>query len=153
MRQDIELPIGKQSVYSDGQAGWLAGMQGMQALPAAVVKQVRGEVFRQILLLSMSDRDANRTVNYAGPGTLEISSKEGESARLDVDEKTGMPLKVTYTEGQTVTQVFSDWREVGGVRLPYKWSVMQGERKFATVTIEDYKINSGLTPEILSKKP
>jgi len=153
MRQDIELPIGKQSVYSDGQAGWIVGMQGAQALPPAVAKQMRGESFRQILLLALSARDPNRTVNYSGPGALEISSKEGESARLEVDEKTGTPQKITYTEGQTVTQLFSDWREVGGVRLPYKWSVMQGERKFATVTIEDYKINSGLTPETLSIKP
>jgi len=155
MRQDIELPIGKQSVYSDGQAGWLAGMQGTQPLPAAVTKQMRGEVFRQILLLSLSDRDPNRTVNYAGPGALDISSKDGENARLEVDEKTGVPQKVVYTDvnGQTINQAYSDWRDVSGVRLPYKWTVMQGDRKFATVTIEDYKINSGLTPETLSKKP
>src|SRR5579862_4010323 len=30
MRQDMEAPFGKQSVYSDGSAGWMAGMQGMQ---------------------------------------------------------------------------------------------------------------------------
>src|SRR6202035_118641 len=77
LRQDIELPFGKQSVYSDGSGGWMAGMQGMQALPPPVIKQVRGELFRQIALLAMSDRDANRTVNYAGEGTLEISSKDG----------------------------------------------------------------------------
>ncbi len=153
MRQDIELPIGKQSVYSDGQAGWIVGMQGTQALPPAVAKQMRGESFRQILLLALSDRDPDRTVNYAGPGTLEISSKDGQSATLEVDEKTGAPLKLNYTEGQAVTQVFSDWRDVGGLRLPYKWIVLQGERKFATATIEDYKINSGLTAETLSKKP
>jgi zinc protease len=155
MRQDIELPIGKQSVYSDGQAGWLAGMQGTQPLPAAVTKQMRGEVFRQILLLSLSDRDPNRTVNYVGPGALDISSKDGESAHLEVDEKTGVPQKVVYTDvnGQTINQAYSDWRDISGVRLPYKWIVMQGDRKFATVTIEDYKINSGLTPETLSKKP
>jgi zinc protease len=155
MRQDIELPIGKQSVYSDGQAGWLAGMQGTQPLPAAVTKQMRGEVFRQILFLSLSGLDPNRTVNYAGPGALDISSKDGESAHLEVDEKTGVPQKMIYTDvnGQTINQIFSDWRDVGGVRLPYKWTVLQGDRKFATVTIEEYKINSGLTPETLSKKP
>ena len=68
MRQEIELPFGKQSVYSDGAAGWLAGFQGMQGLPPQVVKQVRGEVFRQIPALVTSDRDPNRTVSYAGDG-------------------------------------------------------------------------------------
>jgi outer membrane lipoprotein-sorting protein len=155
LRQDIELPFGKQSVYSDGNAGWMAGLQGMQALPPQVVKQVRGELFRQIVLLALSDRDPNRTVNYAGEGTLEISSKDGESVRLEVDEKTGMPAKTSYQEGGqgSVSQIFSDWRDVNGVRLPFEWTTMQGDKKFATVKIDNYKINSGLTPEVLSKKP
>ena len=155
LRQDVELPFGKQSVYSDGNGGWMAGFQGMQALPPQVVKQVRGEMFRQIALLAMSDRDPNRTVNYAGAGTLEISSKEGESVRLEVDEKTGMPAKTSYQEGAqgTVSQVFADWRDVNGIRLPFEWTTMQGDKKFATVKIDAYKINTGLTPEVLSKKP
>jgi outer membrane lipoprotein-sorting protein len=155
MRQDMELPFGKQSVYSDGSAGWMAGMQGMQALPPAVVKQVRGELFRQIALLAMSDRDANRTVNYTGEGTLEISSKDGENVRLEVDEKTGMPAKTSYREGGqgTVSQIFADWRDVNGIRLPFEWTTMQGDKKFATVKIDSYKINSGLTADVLSKKP
>jgi zinc protease len=155
LRQDIELPFGKQSVYSDGNAGWMAGFQGMQALPPQVVKQVRGELFRQIALLALSDRDANRTVNYAGEGTLEISSKDGESVRLEVDEKTGMPAKTSYQEGGqgSVSQIFADWRDVDGIRLPFEWTTMQGDKKFATVKIDSYKINSGLTPEVLSKKP
>ena len=155
LRQDLELPFGKQSVYSDGTAGWMAGFQGTQALPAPVVKQVRGEFFRQIALLAVSDRDPDRTVNYAGEGALEISSKDGDNVRLEVDEKTGMPARTSYQEGGqgSVSQVFSDWREVNGIRLPFEWTTLQGDRKFATVKIDNYKINSGLTPEVLSKKP
>jgi zinc protease len=155
LRQDIELPFGKQSVYSDGNGGWMAGFQGMQALPPPAVKQVRGEMFRQIALLAMSDRDPNRTVNYAGDGALEISSKEGESVRLEVDEKTGMPAKTSYQEGAqgTVSQVFADWRDVNGIRLPFELTTIHGDKKYAVVKVDNYKINSGLTPEVLSKKP
>jgi zinc protease len=155
MRQDIELPFGKQSIYTDGTAGWMAGFQGMQTLPPQAVKQARAELFRQIALLAVSDRDPNRTVNYAGEGTLEISSKDGESVRLEVDEKTGMPAKTSYQEGGqgTVSQIFSDWREVNGIRLPFEWTTLQGDKKFASVKIDNYKVNSGLTPEVLSKKP
>jgi zinc protease len=155
LRQDLELPFGKQSVYSDGNAGWMAGFQGMQALPPQAVKQARAEVFRQIALIVMSDRDPNRTVNYAGQGTLEISSKDGESVRLEVDEKTGMPAKTSYQEaGQgIISQIFSDWRNVDGIRLPFEWTTTRDDKKFATVKIDSYKINSGLTPEVLSKKP
>jgi hypothetical protein len=94
-------------------------------------------------------------VNYAGEGTLEISSKDGESVRLEVDEKTGLPSKTSYREGAqgTVSQIFADWRDVNGIRLPFEWTTMQGDKKFATVKIDNYKLNSGLTPEVLSKKP
>jgi zinc protease len=158
LRQEIELPMGKQLLYSDGKTGWLAGMQGAQNLPPAILKQVRGEVFRQILSLSLSDRDPDRVVNYSSEGVLEISSKDGESVRLQVDEKTGVPLKLAYEEAAAggsgaVEQIYSDWRDVGGLKLPFQWTVMQGGQKFADVKIQAYKINSGLTLEALSKKP
>lgn len=158
LRQESELPFGKQSLYSDGKSGWLAGMQGVQDLPPPVLRQARGEMFRQLLPLSLSDRDPDRTVNYAGGGVLEISSKDGESVRLQVDEKTGMPVKLSYQEAgaqgpAAVDQIYSDWREVSGLRFPFAWTVMQGGQKFAEVKIQDYKINSGLTQETLSRKP
>jgi zinc protease len=155
LRQDLELPFGKQTVYSDGATGWMAGFQGMQALPPQAVKQARAEVFRQIALIVLSDRDPDRTVNYTGAGVLEISSKSGESVRLEVDEKTGMPAKTSYQEGgqSVISQIFSDWRDVNGIRLPFAWTTMRDDKQFATVKIDNYKINSGLTPEVLSKKP
>jgi zinc protease len=158
VRQDNELPFMKQSVYSDGKSGWLSGVQGVQTLTSPVLKQIHGEAFRQLASLAMSDRDPDRTVNYEGGGVLEISSKEGESVRLTVDEKTGIPAKIAYKQsagegGSAVEEVFSDWRDVDGIRLPFQWTVMQGGKKFAGATIEDYKINSGLTPEALGKRP
>jgi zinc protease len=155
LRQDIELPFAKQSVYSDGTTGWLSTPQGMMGMTPAVQKQVHGEVFRQIPPLVMSDRDADRTVNYVGEGTIEITSKDGESVRMEVDEKTGLPSKIIYQGSQQgpVEQSYSDWREVNGIRLPFQWIIMQGGKKFASVTVADYKVNSGLTKEEINKKP
>ena len=154
MRQEIELPFAKQTVYSDGATGWMITPQGPMGMSPAVLKQVRGEVFRQIAPLVMSDRDAERTVNYLGEGKLDISAKDGESVQLEVDEKTGVPSKIIYQGGQgAVEQVYSDWREVGGIRLPFAWTVIQGGKKFASVTVAEYKVNSGLTKEEISKKP
>jgi hypothetical protein len=154
MRQEIELPFAKQTVYSDGATGWMITPQGPMGMSPAVLKQVHGEVFRQIAPLVMSDRDAERTVNYLGEGKLDISAKDGESVQLEVDEKTGVPSKIIYQGGQgAVEQVYSDWREVGGIRLPFAWTVIQGGKKFASVTVAEYKVNSGLTKEEISKKP
>ena len=106
-------------------------MQGVQTLTPPVLKQIRGEAFRQLPALVMSDRDPNRTVNYAGDGVIEISTKDGESVRLSVDEKTGIPAKLAYQQsagegGSAVEEVFSDWRDVDGIRLPFQWTVLQG---------------------------
>lgn len=158
VRQDNELPFMKQSVYSDGTSGWLSGMQGVQNLTPPILKQIHGEAFRQIASLALSDRDADRTVNEPADGLLEITSKDGDSVRLTVDEKTGLPEKLAYQQspaegGTAVEEIFSDWRDVDGLHLPFQWTVMQGGKKFAGVTIQDYKINSGLTAEALSQKP
>jgi len=156
IRQDNELPVFKQSEYYDGKSGWLASVQGMRGLSPPLIKQIRGEAFRQLPGLMMSDRDADRTVNYAGDGLLDISSKDDESVRLIVDEKTGVPLKLAFQQGEggtAVENVFSDWRDVDGIRLPFHWDVMQGDKKAAGVTVQNYKINSGLTPEVLGQKP
>jgi len=158
VRQDNELPFMKQSVYSDGASGWLSGMQGIANLSPPVLKQIQGEAFRQIASLALSDRDANRTVSQSSDGVLDISSKDGESVHLTVDEKTGLPAKLAYQQsaaegGTAVEESFSDWRDVGGLHLPYQWEVMQGGKKFANVTVQDYKINSGLTAETLGTKP
>jgi len=154
MRQEIELPFGKQQMYSDGASGWLAGMQGARNLPPPVLAQVRGEIFRQLTGLVLSDRDPNRTVNYVGDGTLEISGKSGESVRLQVDAKTGLPIRLSYQEGaQSVEDAYSDWRDVAGLHLPFQLTVTQDGKKYADVKIQEYKVNSGLTQEMLSKKP
>ena len=158
IRQDNELPVFKQSEYYDGKSGWLASVQGVRGLSQPLINQIRGEVFRQWPNLMMSDREADRTVNSAAGGVLDISSKDGESIRLIVDEKTGVPLKLSFQQspgegGSAIEEVFSDWRDVDGIRLPFHWDVMQGDKKAAGVTVNDYKINSGLTPEVLGQKP
>ena len=158
VRQDNELPFLKQSVYSDGTSGWLSGMQGVQNLPPPVLKQIQGEAFRELTSLALSDRDPNRTVSEVADGVLEISSKDGENVRITVDEKTGLPAELAYKQspgegGTAVEEIFSDWRDVDLLHLPFQWQVMQSGKKFAGVMVQDYKINSGLTAEALGKRP
>jgi hypothetical protein len=132
----------------------MATLQGMMAIQPAVLKQARGEAFRLMPRLAVSDRREGTAINLSGPDVVDIAAKDGDRAKLELDEKTGLPLRVTYTEGAgEVTQEYSDWRDVSGIKLPFKWIIQQGGKKFATVTVQDYKLNSGLTAEALAKKP
>ena len=157
-RQEIELPVGKVVTYSNGQSGWISSPQGVQAMPEPVLKQVRGELFRDFFSLLLSDRDPGRTVNAISDSEVDIANKDGESVRLTLDDKTGLPAKMTYQEtgmsGPTgIEESFGDWREVHGVRVPFAVTITQGGKKYANALVQEYKINSGLTLEGISKKP
>jgi hypothetical protein len=158
-RQLMELPFGKIEVYYDGKEGWFSGPQGMMAVPPPVAKQVQGGMFRETFSLLLSDRDPERTIAAVGDNAIEISDKSGNSVRLDLDSATGRALKSTYRsvamtgEPATVTETYSDFKEVAGVMLPHKSTIEQNGQKFGEVTIVDRKINTGLKVEDLAKKP
>jgi zinc protease len=143
-RQDQELPFGKISVYYDGKSGWMAAPQGSQPLPQPIQKQVLGELSRQLPILLTRPE-----ANYIDKGTIDVGGD-----RLVIDEKTGMPLKVIYEmNGQKIEETYSDWRDVNGIKMPFKSVIEQGGKRFGEITTTDLKLNTGLTPEELSKKP
>jgi zinc protease len=156
-RQDQVLPIGTIVAYSDGKTGWLAMPQGVMPMTPQVLKQAQGEIFREAVSLLLSDRDASRSVTAAGPKSVEISAADGQSVRVEFDDGTGLPSRMAYKEaamgGAEVTETLSDWREVDGIKMPFKVLMEQNGQKVGDVVISEIKINTGITPEDLSKRP
>lgn len=153
-RQEVDAPFGKLSTYTNGASGWIASPQGDGALTGQMLSQAKGEIFRNYYHLFLSDADPNRTVNYAGGGVLEISDKNGAAAKVTIDESTGLPLAMSYQGPQgLIEENFSDFREAAGIKVPYKITIKQGQRKFADVAIQDLKLNTGATEAQLSKRP
>jgi zinc protease len=158
IRQDQELPFGKVIAFFDGKSGWLTTPQGQMPMAGPVVDQVKTQLFRFPFSLWLSDRNPERTVNYAGSGVLEITDKQGGAAKLRVDEATGMPLSVRYMQAgmagpQEVEEVYGDWRDVGGVKMPFLTTISHGGRKAAEIKVQEMKLNTGLVLEELAKKP
>lgn len=159
VRQEQEVPGGKIITYSDGKSGWLATPQGVQPMPSDILKQGQAEVFREMFPLLLSDRDSSRTVNAIGENSVEISSPEGFSVKLDFDSATGLPARQTYTgEGQnggpaTTSETFSDWRETAGLKAPHRVVQEENGVKVLDVTVIDFKVNTGVSEAELSKRP
>jgi zinc protease len=157
-RQDQELPFGKMTVYTDGKTGWLASPQGTMAMPPDILKQARGDLFRELPALMLSARDASRTVNAVGDNAVEISGG-GVSVKLEFDPATGLPSRQTYQEPgpngapSEVTETISDWRDAGGVKMPFKIVLEQGGQKAGEAAVSGYQFNTGLKAEDLAKKP
>jgi zinc protease len=158
MRQTQEFPFGKLVAVWNGTEGWVSSPQGTMPMPPPVQQQIAGELFRMPMLLYTSDRDPERTVNAVGPNAIEVSNKVGQRVRIEVDATSGLPASVSYTGAgpqgpQPVTAVYGDWRAVGGIQVPHKITILQGEQKFAEAVVADVKFNSGLNAAEVGSKP
>jgi predicted Zn-dependent peptidase len=157
-RQDSAMPSGKISVYIDGESGWIATPQGPGALTGTQLKQVRGDEFRAFFPMLLSDRTVGRAVKAVDDVTVEISDKSGQVVRLVTDAETGLPRSALYdtataTGEVAVTETYSDYREVGGLKLPFHISITAGGRSYAEVTVKSFQANTGLQVKDLEKQP
>jgi hypothetical protein len=157
LRQEQDLAFGKVVAYTDGASGWLVTPQGAMPMPGAVLEQARGEMFRQLIPLVLSDQDASRTIAAAGPNAITISGKDGV-VTLEFAES-GLPAKLLYEapgaagKPAKLEAVYGDWREVGDVKLPFNMGVTQDGRKFGDLLTTQIRLNSHLTPEELARRP
>ena len=165
LRQENTLPFGKIEVYTDGKGGWMKAPQGQMPLPGPQLQQAKGEIFRLTETLLLSDRDPNRTVNFVKKEkvgdreaeVVEVSSKEGDQVSVYVDAQNGQILKKRYQgmamagPAATVEEVYEDFRETGGLRVPFKTTVFQNEKKFAELVYSEVQYNAGLKAEDLAK--
>jgi len=157
-RQQSQLPFGMVIAYYDGTMGGLLQGQNRTPLGGPQLKQIQGEAFRSWVPLLLSDRDPGRTVNFVGDNTIEITDKKGNQARLQVDES-GLPRKLIYQmaplQGKplTIENSFGELKEVEGIKLPFQITIAQDGRKAAEMTVQDYKLNQGLKPADIEKRP
>ena len=155
-RQENVLPFGKVATYSDGKSGWSVTPQGSTALPPAQLNQIAFESFKIWFTLLASGENPDRTISEAG-GKVEISDKAGHSLTLTFDAATGFPASLSYAApgnpNGTVEEVYADWQDAGGVKLPRKVTMNQGGKHFADVVVTSAAVNTGLTVEQISKKP
>jgi zinc protease len=157
-RQDSVMPSGKISAYIDGQSGWITTPQGAAALVGTQLKQVQGDAFRAFFPMLLSDRTVGRAVKALNDRTVEISDKSGQVVRLVTDPETGLPQSALYdtataTGEVAVTETYSDYREAGGLKLPFHISITAGGRNYAEVTVKSFRANTGLQVKDLEKQP
>jgi hypothetical protein len=165
MRQETRMPFGQLTIYVGPEGGWGKTPQGQVALPDPQMRQARGELFRLRPVLLLSDRDADRSVNFVEQsevnGTpaevIEIADKQGQNVRLWIGEGTGDVLKAAYLgtalsgPATNVEEIYSDFREAGGYRGPFKIQIRQNAKDFAEAVYDEMEFNAGLTKEALAQ--
>jgi zinc protease len=158
-RQEGTLPAGRVSAYTDGNVGWIAMPQGWRPLSGAQRSQALGDLFRVYFRLLLSDRIEGRTVNAIDSSSVQITDTTGQVAGVEFDPRTHLPKRVTYEIQQAAgaplysEDIYEDFRETGGIMLPYKITINQGGRKYSDVAVKEYRINTGLNPLELARRP
>lgn len=159
IRQVQEMPFGRVTIYSDGESGWLATPQGVQPIPLDILTKAKGVIFRQPSSLILSGHYPSRSVKAVGENAVNILTADGQSILIQFDSETGLPERQIYTEpganGSSAekTEIFSDWRNVGGIKMPYKAVQQENGVKILEVTVLEYRINTGITAKEISKRP
>jgi zinc protease len=154
IRQEQEVPDGRVIAFTDGTSGWQTTPEGIAPMSAEVLKQAQDELSRRLVHLMLADQDASLTLQAGEKNSARIARLSGEAVRIEFDEATGLPVREFYQaagEGAEVAQTFADWRDVDGIKMPYRITFEQSGKKVATAEVDEYKFNTGLKAEDVNR--
>ncbi|HJY06635.1 MAG TPA: hypothetical protein VJ323_09965, partial [Bryobacteraceae bacterium] len=81
-------------------------------------------------------------------------SEAGQLVTLKIDPGSGAIVSLSATEPDgSVTENYSDWRDAGGIKTPFKTEVLHDGKTSEVSSASDIKVNSNLKAEDLSKRP
>jgi len=166
LRTEIRMPQMTIVQVLDGDSGWVRTPMGTQDVPAPLVKELRAALRRLFFSLLRAEEQEGIAVSYLGSETVEgkpadvLQYAEGEHVfKLYVEAASRLPLKLSYqgTDPFSGTraefeELYMDYREVAGVRYPFRTLTRQGGKRFAELVVSEVKINAGV-PEDLFKRP
>jgi hypothetical protein len=157
-REDTQVQGRLISAFCDGKFGWIGNAQNSGGMSPPQLDQFLGAIGRIYFRALLADRQPGWTVNAVDDSTIEITDS-GRHYQLGFDPDSGLPQRLAYDSTavkgppQPVEEEFSDFREVGGIRIPFHTVLLQGGKKFAETAVNEYKINSGIDIATLEKRP
>ena len=156
------MPFGTMVTVFDGEKGWMVSPQGTQDLPESQLKEVRSDLFRSHFHLFVAE---GLKVQFMGEESLEdkkvdvilISDPAGDQLKMYVDQVSHLPLKESY-QGTTmmgpgtVEEIFSDYREISMVKIPFSITSFANGQKVTETKISEINFNTQIDPELFIKK-
>ena len=141
------LPSGQIATFFDGKGGWRESPQGKGAISERMIGVFRAQVTRHTLNLLRGEGsftvafEKREKVGNAEADIL-LVNKNDEMVRLFVDAATGLILKKAFrgigTGGPaSIEEIYSDYREIEGVKLPFRMSVTQNGTAFLEATVTE----------------
>ena len=155
VRVDINTPMGEMSQIMNGDQAWMVSPQGTMPAPPQIKEQMTANLWHNIAYLFANADSEGLTAQHLGTEKVEEQNSEVvliipngvKSFKLYLNAETLMPIKMSYQDmnmmGAPVAseEIFSEFREVAGIKLPFKSVTNQDGKKAQEVTASEILIN------------
>ncbi len=159
--QSISTPMGEIKMVVAGEKGWMVTPQGKMPMKESMKKNILDNILRdpinffvhadelQIQLLGEKSFNGNAVED------LLINGRE-TSFHLYLDPKTYLPAALSFQSTgpqgpMNVEEFWSDYRQVGGVMIPFKTIANADGKKMSEVTIKEVKHNIEVDPDLFKE--
>lgn len=155
IRADIQTPMGEMSQLLNGDQAWIISPQGTRPAPEQMKEQLQSNLWHNVsYLYANADQEGMKVqqmekedVDGANCEVIYITPKGVRGFKLFLDAATHLPVKMSF-QGMSMMgtpaateQIFSDYREVGSVKLPFKFVTNQEGKKAQEALASEILIN------------
>lgn len=155
IRADIQTPMGAMSQIMNGEQAWIISPQGSREAPEQMKRQLQENLWHNVSYLYANADQEGLTVQHRGREEVDGALCEGlyitpsdvKGFKLYIDAESLLPVKMSFQSinmmgaPAATEQMFSDFREVGKVRLPFKTETNQDGEKAQVAEASEILIN------------
>jgi zinc protease len=165
MLNKMTTPMGDMVQAYDGTVGWMSAGGQTREIPASQSGDFTNGLFRNSISLLQHFEDAGYTVQALGQ--VEVDGKPAEGVAVSdparklqckvyIDPATGLIVRKDFTASvmgppAASEEVYSDYRDADGVKIPYKTVLSQGGKKKIDQDVANVKINPGVADTAYQK--
>lgn len=164
LRLDIQSPMGAISQALDKEKGWMRTPQGIIELQGSQVAELKKQIQFETINLLKAFEAGKLDAQYLGETQLEgrkvldilLTIGEGMTQHLYVDPNDytilGDMRRGSTMEGPAeVTEIYSDFRDVDGLRVNFASVQKSGGKQVSSSAVSEVKVNPKVDPAIFVK--
>lgn len=164
MRLDVVTPMGTMVQVLDRDKGWMSGPQGVMDLQASQAEELRKQIQFDQLSVLKALASGSAGAQYIGEIDLDgkkvhdviVTMGDDAIAHLYVDPSDNMVVgnmrKMVTMEGPTdVTEAYSDFRDVNGIKMSFASVQRAGGKTISSTKVTEIKINPPLDAATFQK--
>ncbi|MEA2603358.1 MAG: zinc protease [Acidobacteriota bacterium] len=154
-RTEMNTSMGSMIQAYDGSSGWRQmGSQTMDATGPMKERHLYGfDLLRQVGQPGYTAHSLpDESINGKPAHVVELADSQGHATRFYLDAGTSQVAKVAYeTNGQKVEILYSDYRDVNGVKVPFKNEVSQDGTPVLKVELSEVQVNAPVDAGVFKK--